>query len=131
MLRRFATRFGWYLFGLLLLASCHDAPRKNPFDPELTPPVELSVTSTDPVTLPMRLPSVRITKATSSPRIIRAYGRRPWVEAYFEVCKATLNIERFKVRTSRGNLYGFVALRFLSFALFDYAGRRVTHSRLG
>ena len=30
------------IIGLLLL-SCHDAPRKNPFDPALTPPVELSV----------------------------------------------------------------------------------------
>jgi len=67
--------------------------------------------------------------AVSSPRIIRAYGRRPWVEACFEVCKATLNIERFKVRTTRGSIYGFIALRFLSFALFDYAGRRVTHRR--
>jgi len=52
------------------------------------------------------------------------------VEACFEVCKAHLNIERFKVCTSRGSLYGFIALRFLSFALFDYAGRRVTQGRL-
>jgi len=43
----FAIGFGWYLFGLLFLASCHDAPRKNPFDPELTPPVELSVALDD------------------------------------------------------------------------------------
>jgi hypothetical protein len=66
----------------------------------------------------------------SSPRLLRAYRRRPWVEACFEVCKATLNIERFKVRTTRGSIYGFIALRFLSFALFDYAGRRVTRGRL-
>ena len=32
---------------LLLLAACHDAPRKNPFDPQLTPPVELSVALDD------------------------------------------------------------------------------------
>jgi len=32
---------------LLFLASCHDAPRKNPFDPELTPAVELSVALDD------------------------------------------------------------------------------------
>ena len=31
----------------LLLSACHDAPRKNPFDPELTPPVELSVALDD------------------------------------------------------------------------------------
>jgi len=65
----------------------------------------------------------------SSPRILRAYHRRPWVEACFEVCKATLNIERFKVRISRGSMYGFIALRFLSLALFDYAGRRVTRGQ--
>jgi len=32
---------------LLLLTACHDAPRKNPFDPELTPPVELTVALDD------------------------------------------------------------------------------------
>ena len=32
---------------LLLLAACHDAPRKNPFDPELTPAVELTVALDD------------------------------------------------------------------------------------
>ncbi|NKB70769.1 MAG: hypothetical protein GKR89_27175 [Candidatus Latescibacteria bacterium] len=34
------------LLGLLalgLLAACHDAGRKNPFDPALTPPVQLQV----------------------------------------------------------------------------------------
>ncbi|MSR84704.1 MAG: fibronectin type III domain-containing protein [Candidatus Latescibacteria bacterium] len=31
----------------LLLASCHDAPRTNPFDPALTPAVELSVALDD------------------------------------------------------------------------------------
>lgn len=65
----------------------------------------------------------------SSPRIIKAYSRRPWVEACFEVCKTTLNIERFKLR-SFGGIWGFIALRFLSFALFDYAGRRVTKGKL-
>lgn len=40
----------------------------------------------------------------SSPRILRAYRRRPWVEACFEGCKATLNLERFKVRTPRGSI---------------------------
>ena len=64
----------------------------------------------------------------SSPRIIRAYGRRPWIEACFEGCKTTLRIEQFKFR-SPGGIYGFIALRFLSFALFDYTGRRVTHGR--
>jgi len=43
----FAIGFGWYLFGLLLLTACHDATRKNPFDPQLTPPVELSVALDD------------------------------------------------------------------------------------
>jgi len=35
--------------GLLgvLLVSCHDAPRENPFDPVLTPGVELQVTLDD------------------------------------------------------------------------------------
>ncbi|MBT4502171.1 MAG: hypothetical protein HOC74_30845, partial [Gemmatimonadetes bacterium] len=28
---------------VLALTACHDAPRKNPFDPELTPAVELTV----------------------------------------------------------------------------------------
>lgn len=32
-----------HLAALLLPTVRHDAPRKNPFDPELTPPVELSV----------------------------------------------------------------------------------------
>ncbi|MBT4502781.1 MAG: hypothetical protein HOC74_33925 [Gemmatimonadetes bacterium] len=31
----------------LLPSGCHDSPRKNPFDPELTPPVELSVALDD------------------------------------------------------------------------------------
>lgn len=34
---------GW----LVLLCSCHDAPRNNPFDPTLTPPVELQVALDD------------------------------------------------------------------------------------
>ena len=33
--------------GPLLLAACRAAPRKNPFDPELTPPVELTVVLDD------------------------------------------------------------------------------------
>lgn len=66
----------------------------------------------------------------SSPRILRAYRRRPWVEACFEVCKSILHLERFKVRTTPASIYGFIALRFLSFALFDYAGRRITYGRL-
>jgi hypothetical protein len=70
-----------------------------------------------------------LARDVSSPRIIRAYGRRPWVEACFEVCKATLQIERFKFR-SPGGIYGFIALRFLSFALFDYAGRHVMKGKL-
>ena len=38
----FCRRFpGWLL--VLFLVGCHDAPRENPFDPELTPAVELSV----------------------------------------------------------------------------------------
>ena len=32
---------------LLALLSCHDAPRNNPFDPALTPPVELQVALDD------------------------------------------------------------------------------------
>lgn len=47
MLRQFSIRFGWFFGGLLFLAACHDAPRKNPFDPELTPAVELSVALDD------------------------------------------------------------------------------------
>ena len=65
----------------------------------------------------------------ASPRIIKAYSRRPWIEACFEVCKTTLHIENFKFR-SLGAAYGFLALRSLSFALFDYAGRRVTKGKL-
>ena len=65
----------------------------------------------------------------SSPRIIKAYSRRPWIEACFEVCKTTLHIENFKFR-SPGAAYGFLALRFLSFALFDYSGRRITKGKL-
>ena len=42
MLRMYALRSGWCLIGLLLLAACHDAPRKNPFDPALTPEVEVT-----------------------------------------------------------------------------------------
>ena len=36
----------FFCFSLLLL-SCHDSPRKNPFDPELTPAVELTVALDD------------------------------------------------------------------------------------
>jgi hypothetical protein len=32
---------------VLLLTSCHDAPRKNPFDPALTPPVDVQRAETD------------------------------------------------------------------------------------
>ena len=67
--------------------------------------------------------------SVASPRIIKAYSRRPWIEACFEVCKTTLHIENFKFR-SPGAAYGFLALRFLSFALFDYAGRRITKGTL-
>ena len=65
----------------------------------------------------------------SSPRILRAYRRRPWIEACFEVCKATLNIERFKVRTQSASIYGFITLRLMGFALFDYAARRLLKGR--
>ncbi|MBI2502335.1 MAG: hypothetical protein HYW07_03775 [Candidatus Latescibacteria bacterium] len=34
-------------FSLLLLSSCYDAPRTNPFDPALTPPVELQAALDD------------------------------------------------------------------------------------
>jgi len=39
-------RAGW-LVALLFLAACHDAPRENPFDPVLTPAVELQVALDD------------------------------------------------------------------------------------
>jgi len=65
----------------------------------------------------------------AAPRILNAYRRRPWVEAFFEMCKAILHIEHFKFRTP-GGIYGFLVLRFLSFVVFDYAGRRLTHGRL-
>ena len=44
-----AIPFQWWPTGLLVLAlaGCHDAPRKNPFDPELTPAVELKVALDD------------------------------------------------------------------------------------
>ena len=35
------------LYWAVLLAACHDAPRNNPFDPALTPPVELEVALDD------------------------------------------------------------------------------------
>lgn len=68
--------------------------------------------------------------SVTAPRLLKAYRRRPWVEAFFAVCKSTLHIEQFKFRTP-GGIYGFIALRFLSFLVFDYAGRRLTHGRLG
>ena len=48
MLQRSALGLGWGVpklcFGVgllvLVLIACHDAPRDNPFDPTLTPPVE-------------------------------------------------------------------------------------------
>jgi len=44
MLRTLAICLGCCLVvALQLLVSCHDAPRENPFDPELTPAVELTV----------------------------------------------------------------------------------------
>ena len=43
----FFYRCPWPAAGLLLLLSCHDAPRTNPFDPALTPPVELQVALDD------------------------------------------------------------------------------------
>jgi hypothetical protein len=65
----------------------------------------------------------------SAPRMLRAYRRRPWIEAFFEVCKATLRIEHFKFR-SLGGIYAVVTLRFLAFVVFDYAGRRLSHGLL-
>jgi len=67
--------------------------------------------------------------SVTAPRMLRAYRRRPWIETFFEVCKATLRIEHFKFR-SLGGIYGVVALRFLSFVVFDYAGRRLSHGHL-
>ena len=40
-------RSGFAIVLLLGLAACHDAPRTNPFDPALTPPVELQVALDD------------------------------------------------------------------------------------
>ena len=67
--------------------------------------------------------------SVSAPRMLRAYRRRPWIDTFFEVCKATLRIEHFKFR-ALGGIYGVVALRFLSFVVFDYAGRRLSHGHL-
>ena len=53
MLRPWSGRFHFGscvilpLAAILFFSSCHDAPRKNPFDPELTPSVELSVALDD------------------------------------------------------------------------------------
>ena len=47
MLRLLAISSRWWPAGLLVLSACHDAPRDNPFDPELTPAVELSVALDD------------------------------------------------------------------------------------
>jgi len=47
MMRPFTTLLGFILTGLLLLSACHDAPRKNPFDPALTPEVALEVSLDD------------------------------------------------------------------------------------
>ena len=44
-------RHVWYIPVLLVLvAACHDAPRKNPFDPELTPAVEIVSAAVDTTT---------------------------------------------------------------------------------
>ena len=51
--------------------------------------------------------------------MLRAYRRRPWIEVFFEACKAMLHIDQFKFRTL-GGIYGMLALRFLSFVVFDY-----------
>lgn len=40
-------RYFWPTATLLALLSCHDAPRTNPFDPALTPPVALQVALDD------------------------------------------------------------------------------------
>ena len=42
-------RSRWWLLGPLFLVLCcsHDAPRDNPLDPHLTPPVELQVAVDD------------------------------------------------------------------------------------
>lgn len=47
MLRRAALPSLWWLAGPLLLAWSHDAPRDNPLDPQLTPPVQLQVALDD------------------------------------------------------------------------------------
>jgi len=65
----------------------------------------------------------------TAPRVLKAYRRRPWVEAFFEVCKSTLDVEHFKLHTP-GGIYGFLVLRFLSFVVFDYAARRLMRGRL-
>jgi hypothetical protein len=67
--------------------------------------------------------------SVSAPRMLNAYRRRPWIDSFFEICKATLFLEQFKIR-SLGGIYGVLALRFLSFMVFDYAGRRVSRGRL-
>ena len=40
-------KYPWPTAAFLFLLSCHDAPRNNPFDPALTPPVELQVALDD------------------------------------------------------------------------------------
>ena len=49
MLQLLALPFRWWPVGLfvLALAACHDAPRDNPFDPVLTPAVELELALDD------------------------------------------------------------------------------------
>jgi hypothetical protein len=64
----------------------------------------------------------------TAPRMLRAYRRRPWIEAFFEACKAMLHIEQFKFRTL-GGISGMLAFRFLSFVVFEYAGRRLSRGR--
>lgn len=48
-MRAFLYRQRWKVAIVFLCAACHDAPRNNPLDPALTPPVELQVTL-DPAT---------------------------------------------------------------------------------
>jgi hypothetical protein len=47
-MRQILTMHWWCCLAVpLFLVACHDTPRKNPFDPELTPAVELSVALDD------------------------------------------------------------------------------------
>ena len=74
---------------ILVLAACHDAPRDNPFDPELTPAVELEVALDDTAgTVTLTWTPYEGEQAFAEYRVLRNIAKSTEVDTLVEIAEA-------------------------------------------